>query len=78
MKKRALEQRDLELLREVGARELIEFFIERVEVRLFNDFKAGTVEERRHTGYSLDALHALGTEIQATINEAIRNVGRSE
>ncbi len=78
MLKRTLDLRDLELLREVSHRELITIFIERVEVRLFNEFKTGTVEERRHTGYALDALAALGLEIQSGINEAIRDAGRSE
>ena len=76
MRKAELERRDLDLLREMGERELIAFFVSRVEVRLFNEFKTGTVETRRHTGYALDALAALGTEIQSGINEAIRDVGK--
>ncbi len=78
MRKANLEQRDIELLRELGQRELIDIFVGRVEVRLFNEFKTGTVETRRHTGYALDALAALGLEIQSAMNEAIRDVGRSD
>lgn len=78
MNKASLDRRDVELLREIGQRELISFFIARVEVRLFNEFKTGTVEDRRHTGYALDALAALGLEIQSVINEAIRDDGRSD
>ena len=59
-------------------RELIDFFINNAEQRLFQDFKSGTVETRRHTGYALDALKVLGSEIKASINEAVRNVRRSE
>lgn len=78
MRKANLEIRDLDLLREMGERELLERFTESAEVRLFNEFKTGDVETRRHTGYKLDALAALSKEIQSAINEAIRNVGRSD
>lgn len=77
MNRRSLNARDLELLTELIERELLDDFISNAEQRLFQNFKAGDVETRRHTGYALDALAVLGVEIKASINEAIRN-GRSD
>ena len=77
MNRRSLNARDVELLTELVERELIDDFVGNAEQRLFQDFKAGDVETRRHVGYALDALAVLGVEIKASINEAIRN-GRSD
>ena len=77
MNRRNLNARDLELLTELIERELLDDFLSNAEQRLFQNFKAGDVETRRHTGYALDALAVLGVEIKASISEAIRN-GRSD
>lgn len=68
---------DRELLTEVVERGLLDGFVDGAELRLFEQFKNGDVETRRHVGYALDALKVLGMEIKASINEAIRH-GRDE
>ena len=69
-----LTTREAELMAELSERGLLDKFIDGAQRRLFEEFRTGSVETRRHTGYALDALKILGVEIQATMNEAIRNV----
>lgn len=45
---------------------------ERTELRLFKRFKAEPAE-RSATGYQVDALRELHVELQANVNEAIRD-----
>ena len=70
---RNLRPRDKELLRELADGGLLDVIKERAEQKLFNRFKTADAEQRLQIGITCDALHAVTVELQATINEAMRD-----
>ena len=71
---RTLRPRDKELLRELADGGLLDVIKERAEQKLFNKFKSTSDQhERLEIGKTSDALKAVIVELQATINEALRD-----
>ena len=71
---RNLRPHDQELLRAFADAGLLDEIVERAELKLFNKFKStGDQHERLEIGKTCDALKAVTVELQATINEAMRN-----
>lgn len=70
---RNLRPRDKELLREFADGGLLDEIVERAQLKLFNEFKSAKVQERWQIGVTCDALKVVTVELQATINEAMRD-----
>ncbi len=70
---RNLRPRDKELLRELANGGLLDVIKERAELKLFNKFRTAGDTDRWQLGVTCDALKAVMVELQATINEAIRD-----
>jgi hypothetical protein len=70
---RNLRARDKELLRELADGGLLDEIQERAELKLFNKFRAAGDADRFQLGLTCDALKAVIVELQATINEAVRD-----
>lgn len=70
---RNLRPRDKELLRELADGGLLDVVKERAELKLFNKFRAAGDADRWQLGLTCDALKAVMVELQATINEAMRD-----
>ena len=70
---RNLRPRDKELLRELADGGLLDVIKERAELKLFNKFRAAGDADRWQIGLTCDALKAVMVELQATINEALRD-----